>query len=165
MLYPSINLLRTKADSKYTLVSLAAKRARDLIDGKPPLVHLSIDRPVSIATQEIAEDLITYTRDFSSEDEAEMLADRNMYGGAAIDNISHNAQTGDVPSEAAADGHTGGMLSDDESCDEIENEGTYEEEDGGKEPSDDDPEADGMAADSDEDTYPSADSVTADIEE
>lgn len=27
MLYPSINDLRTKADSKYTLVSLAAKRA------------------------------------------------------------------------------------------------------------------------------------------
>jgi DNA-directed RNA polymerase subunit omega len=70
MLYPSINLLRTKADSKFTLVSMAAKRARDLIDGKPALVDIKIDKPVSIATEEIAEDLITYTRNFSSEDEA-----------------------------------------------------------------------------------------------
>ena len=32
MLYPSINLIRQKADSRYTLVILAAKRARDIID-------------------------------------------------------------------------------------------------------------------------------------
>ena len=35
MLYPSINDLSGKADSRYTLVVLAAKRARDIIDGKP----------------------------------------------------------------------------------------------------------------------------------
>ena len=70
MLYPSINLLREKADSKYTLVSLAAKRARDLIDGKPELIDVTIDKPVSIATQEIADDLITYSRQFSTEEEA-----------------------------------------------------------------------------------------------
>lgn len=28
MLYPSINLLKTKVDSRYTLVVLASKRAR-----------------------------------------------------------------------------------------------------------------------------------------
>ena len=59
MLYPSINELRKKVDSKYTLVALAAKRARDLIDGKLALVSIDIDKPVSIATEEIAEDLIT----------------------------------------------------------------------------------------------------------
>ncbi len=62
MLYPSINDLRDKVDSKYTLVALAAKRSRDLIDGKPALVDITIDKPVSIATEEIAEDLITYRR-------------------------------------------------------------------------------------------------------
>lgn len=62
MLYPSINDLRDKVDSKYTLVALAAKRARDLIDGKPALVDIEIDKPVSIATEEIADDLITYHR-------------------------------------------------------------------------------------------------------
>ncbi len=69
MLYPSINLLRDKVDSKYTLVSLAAKRSRDLIDGKPALIDVSINKPVSIATEEIAKDLITYKRNFSCEEE------------------------------------------------------------------------------------------------
>ena len=62
MLYPSINEIRKKADSRYTLVILAAKRARDIIDGKPILSDVDIDRPVSIAAHEIAEDLITYRR-------------------------------------------------------------------------------------------------------
>ena len=65
MLYPSINLLRTKVDSKYTLVAMASKRARDIIDGKPVLVDdPAINKPVSIATEEIAEDKITYSRSF-----------------------------------------------------------------------------------------------------
>lgn len=63
MLYPSINLIRQKADSRYTLVILAAKRARDIIDGKPKLTEADIEKPVSIAANEIAEDLITYRRD------------------------------------------------------------------------------------------------------
>ncbi|MDF2653618.1 MAG: DNA-directed polymerase subunit omega [Bacillota bacterium] len=63
MLYPSINLIRQKADSRYTLVILAAKRARDIIDGKPKLTEVDIEKPVSIAANEISEDLITYRRD------------------------------------------------------------------------------------------------------
>ncbi len=63
MLYPSINEIRKKADSRYTLVVLAAKRARDIIDGKPCLIDVDIERPVSIAAHEIAEDLITYRRE------------------------------------------------------------------------------------------------------
>ena len=63
MLYPSINELRRKADNRYTLVILAAKRARDIIDGKPKLTDTGVDRPVSIAANEISEDLITFARD------------------------------------------------------------------------------------------------------
>ncbi len=62
MLYPSINKIREKADSRYTLVILAAKRARDLIDGKPKLTDWDTEKPVSVAACEIAEDLITYKR-------------------------------------------------------------------------------------------------------
>ena len=61
MLYPSINKIRTKADSRYTVVITAAKRARDIIDGKPVLTDdCPIDKPVSYAAYEIAEDLISY---------------------------------------------------------------------------------------------------------
>lgn len=63
MLYPSINEIRKKADSRYTIVILAAKRARDIIDGKPILTDVDTERPVSLAANEIAEDLITYKRE------------------------------------------------------------------------------------------------------
>ncbi|NLY70405.1 MAG: DNA-directed RNA polymerase subunit omega [Clostridiales bacterium] len=63
MLEPSVNHMKKKADSRYTLAMLAAKRARDIIDGKPKLIEIDIDKPVSIAVQEIAEDLITYKRE------------------------------------------------------------------------------------------------------
>ncbi len=74
MLYPSINEIRKKADSRYTIVNLAAKRARDIIDGKPILTECEINRPVSIAAHEIAEDLITYKREEEIQ-EAEVTED------------------------------------------------------------------------------------------
>lgn len=59
LLYPSINTLRDKTDSRYSLVILAAKRARDIIDGKPSLTEEQSERPVSQAAKEIAADMIT----------------------------------------------------------------------------------------------------------
>ncbi|MDD6310972.1 MAG: DNA-directed RNA polymerase subunit omega [Firmicutes bacterium] len=61
MLYPSINEIRKKVDSKYTLVILAAKRSRDIIDGMPKLTEEEVSKPVSIAANEISENLITYS--------------------------------------------------------------------------------------------------------
>ena len=64
MLYPSINEIRKKVDSKYTLVIMAAKRARDIVAGYPVLdERLEGEKPVSVAAYEINEDLITYNRD------------------------------------------------------------------------------------------------------
>ena len=63
LLYPSVNKLQEKTDSRYSLVILTAKRARDIIDGKPVLTDEECERPVSQAAKEIADDLITYTRE------------------------------------------------------------------------------------------------------
>ena len=52
MLYPSVNKLREKVDSRYTLCMLAAKRARDLIAKKPALTEVQSERPVSQAANE-----------------------------------------------------------------------------------------------------------------
>ena len=68
MINPRIEDVREKADSRYTLVILAAKRARDLIDGKPALIEDDRQKPVTIASHEIAEDLITYQRADDAED-------------------------------------------------------------------------------------------------
>jgi len=44
-------------DTNYDLVLKAAKRARDLSEGAPPLVEEDNDKPVVIALREIAEDV------------------------------------------------------------------------------------------------------------
>ncbi len=98
MLYPSINLLRTKVDSKYTLVAMASKRARDIIDGKPVLVDdPAINKPVSIATEEIAEDKITYSRSFKTEQEAlEIEHEHYMDAHNAAEAAAHAAEASAV---------------------------------------------------------------------
>lgn len=63
MIYPAIDEVRKKADSKYTLVILAAKRARDIVEGKPVLTEHNETNPISTASYEIADDLITYKRE------------------------------------------------------------------------------------------------------
>lgn len=62
LLYPPINVIKEKADSRYTLVIMAAKRARDLIEGKPVLIDTQNVVAISIAAEEIVEDKITYFR-------------------------------------------------------------------------------------------------------
>ena len=62
MLYPSVNQTRDKVDSRYTLVILAAKRARDIVNGYPILTQTKSNKPVTLAAAEIAEDIITYEK-------------------------------------------------------------------------------------------------------
>lgn len=60
MVEPTIDELLTKADSKYSLVCAAAKRARELVDGADPMNTGDARKPVTMALQEIAEDKISY---------------------------------------------------------------------------------------------------------
>jgi len=62
MIYPSIDRLITKADSKFTLVIAAAKRARQLNENSAPLIDTNLTKTVSIALEEIAQDKILYER-------------------------------------------------------------------------------------------------------
>lgn len=61
MLYPSIDKLMTKIDSKYSLVSVAAKRARKLqVNAKPQLSKYVSHKNVGKALEEINKDQLTY---------------------------------------------------------------------------------------------------------
>lgn len=62
MIYPSINELMKKVDSRYTLVVETAKRARQLVDGANKLTKFNSDKEVTVAIHEISEDKITYIR-------------------------------------------------------------------------------------------------------
>ena len=70
LLYPPIDEIKQKADSRYTLVIMAAKRARDLVANKPPLVDIDNNVPISIAAEEIVEGEITYIRPSEEQEEA-----------------------------------------------------------------------------------------------
>ena len=59
LIKPTLESLMKKVDSKYTLVTLAAKRARELTDGDEPLVDVETTRVVSIAMEEIEQGKIT----------------------------------------------------------------------------------------------------------
>ncbi|MDD4568952.1 MAG: DNA-directed RNA polymerase subunit omega [Tepidanaerobacteraceae bacterium] len=53
MMYPSIDSLTNKYDSKYTIAVAAAKRARQLVEGAKELVEVKTKKPVSIALFEL----------------------------------------------------------------------------------------------------------------
>ena len=60
---PTILQLLEKADCRYTLVVETSKRARQLIDGVPPLIDAKDkDMPLSVAIDEVNRGLITYER-------------------------------------------------------------------------------------------------------
>lgn len=53
MMYPSIDSLSGKYDSRYTIAVAAAKRARQLVEGAQKLVDVKTTKPVSIALYEL----------------------------------------------------------------------------------------------------------------
>ncbi|GIP36730.1 DNA-directed RNA polymerase subunit omega [Paenibacillus sp. J31TS4] len=63
MLYPSIDKLLTKVDSKYSLVVAAAKRARALREGtESMLAEPKSHKQVGIALEELYGDYIHYEK-------------------------------------------------------------------------------------------------------
>lgn len=62
MINPSIVDLLKKVESRYTLVVVTAKRARQLIQGDEPLIETDITKPVSVAINEISEGKVTYEK-------------------------------------------------------------------------------------------------------
>jgi DNA-directed RNA polymerase subunit omega len=63
MLYPSIDKLLDKVDSKYSLVVAAAKRARMLRDGaKTEIIHQASHKNVGLALEELYGDYIAYEK-------------------------------------------------------------------------------------------------------
>ncbi len=62
MIKPGISTLSTCVDSRYTLVTMAAKRARMLGQGAESLATAESNKPVSVAVAEIAAGKVGYIR-------------------------------------------------------------------------------------------------------
>ena len=69
MIDPPINELLKKTETRYTLAVQAAKRARQIIGGDAPLYDAKdLNKPLSIAIEEINRGLVTYENVASPED-------------------------------------------------------------------------------------------------
>lgn len=75
MIKPGINALSSCADSRYTLVTMAAKRARMLGENGEGLVPCDINKPVSVAVAEIAAGKVGYVRHDAKKDEQNVYND------------------------------------------------------------------------------------------
>lgn len=62
MLNPSFKNTSVEEESRYTLVMLVAKRARQLVDGSEPMVETNSHKPVTIAIEELLQDKIEYEK-------------------------------------------------------------------------------------------------------
>jgi len=62
MIKPSLDQLSERVDAKYTLVIIAARRGRDLQDGKLKQVDSRSNKPVTIALEELAAGKLFFER-------------------------------------------------------------------------------------------------------
>ena len=62
MVEPPISSLLEKVDNRFTLCIITGKRARQLIDGAHKLTNCTSENPITIAVNEINENMITYVR-------------------------------------------------------------------------------------------------------
>ena len=59
---PPINVLLSKVDSKYTLIIIAAKRARQIIAENPEVLQSGKANPVTLALNDIVDGNIIWTK-------------------------------------------------------------------------------------------------------
>lgn len=59
---PKISELLKKVDSRYTLVSVVAKRARKITEGDKKMVDSKNNSVVSVAAEELVEDKYSYEK-------------------------------------------------------------------------------------------------------
>ena len=60
-----------RVDSKFALITIVAKRAKQLVSGSRPLIDTPHTKPVSVALDEIAADKVKYHRTFEEEETVE----------------------------------------------------------------------------------------------
>lgn len=84
MLYPSMNELLKKIPNRYSLVNVAAKRARDIAEAAEmdPDIHLT-EKPVSLALADIINDKIKPVACVEGEEDAAVL-EENAAEEAAV---------------------------------------------------------------------------------
>lgn len=69
MIYPSGDAIKERIQNRYSLVVVAAKRAKQLKEGAPPLIDTLSQNPLTIALEEIAAGKIGFIEGVEAPDE------------------------------------------------------------------------------------------------
>lgn len=145
MIYPSADKIDEAIDSKYALVVLASKRAKQLKEGARPVINTATTNPLTIALEEIAAGQIKYKFDENSLAGKEALADKQAVVGSRDLEVEVDplALPDDLVAQAAS--ALGADLPDDlEEEDEAEDEAEETEEDDDSLLADEDSEGSGL---------------------
>ena len=81
MIYPAADLIEENIDSRYALVILASKRAKQIKEGSRPLIKTDSTNPLTIALEEIAYGHIKYQFDENSLAGKEAISDQQAVVG------------------------------------------------------------------------------------
>ena len=127
MIYPSADKIDKEIDSKYALVVLAAKRARQIKEGGRLLIDTRSANPLTIALEEIASGRVKYEFDESSlagqealEDARAVVGNRNMEGEGEVIPDNVRAAYAQLGAELDDTSILGDEAGDDTADDEVE---------------------------------------------
>ncbi|MCQ2421444.1 MAG: DNA-directed RNA polymerase subunit omega [Lachnospiraceae bacterium] len=91
-------------NSRYSIVLATAKRARQIIKGSKPLVDPKVNKPLSIAVQEVYEGKVKILPDESGkDDEVKAIYDNNYASFAEIEELGENESESENENEDGED--------------------------------------------------------------
>lgn len=108
LIYPSLESLLPKAENRYVLTMLAAKRARQLTDGANPMVESETPNYVSLASEELYADKVVYRKGRLQPhvplrpeiEAAKLLAEREAREKRELEYLEEAKRSGEVETEA-----------------------------------------------------------------
>jgi len=137
MIYPSADKIEAQVKSKYALVILAAKRAKQVKEGNPLYIRTDSHNPLTVALEEIASGNIQYRFDENSLAGREARADQEAVIGARNLDVDLTQALPDADAEIARAAELLGAGLEDLEEDEHDIDEVEEEEDEDVNPADD----------------------------
>ena len=75
MVKPTVKELLKKVDNRFELVTVTAKRARQIAEGDTVLINTNAEAPVTIAAEEIAEGKVKAKNEENNEETSEAVVE------------------------------------------------------------------------------------------
>src|SRR5947207_14161003 len=99
MIYPAADKIEAMVDSKYALVILAAKRAKQIKEGSKPLIKTDSTNPLTIALEEIGAGQVRYQFDENSLAGREAISEQQGGMGRSVPELQVGAVSRPEPDE------------------------------------------------------------------